>query len=90
MLAALADLHPDARTGAVGRSGRRTAGVRRRRTAARRGCGALLAGAPLPAKANLLTRWQRRADRDAGYVRLPSPLAGDLLSGSPGPLGSDR
>ncbi|MFD9503332.1 IucA/IucC family protein [Streptomyces sp. NPDC060035] len=36
---------------------------------------ALLAGAPLPAKANLLTRWRRSADRDAGYVRLPSPLA---------------
>jgi len=36
---------------------------------------ALLAGAPLPAKANLLTRWQRRADRHAGYVALPNPLA---------------
>jgi siderophore synthetase component len=34
----------------------------------------LLAGAPLPAKANLLTRWARRADREAGYVRIPSPL----------------
>jgi siderophore synthetase component len=39
---------------------------------------ALLAGAPLPAKANLLTRWERRADRDAAYVRIPSPLAADV------------
>ncbi|MFM9593734.1 IucA/IucC family protein [Streptomyces scabiei] len=39
----------------------------------------LLAGAPLPAKTNLLTRWERRADREAGYVRLPSPLAEDVL-----------
>ncbi len=35
---------------------------------------ALLAGVPLPAKANLLTRWERKADRDAGYVRLASPF----------------
>ncbi|MFJ6567924.1 IucA/IucC family protein [Streptomyces sp. NPDC091292] len=35
----------------------------------------LLAGVPLPAKANLLARWERSADRDAEYVRLPSPLA---------------
>ncbi|MGA5817402.1 IucA/IucC family protein [Kitasatospora sp. NPDC094028] len=41
---------------------------------------ALLAGVPLPAKANLLTRWERRADREAGYVRLPSPLAGSVLA----------
>ncbi|WP_445399076.1 IucA/IucC family protein [Streptomyces sp. LE64] len=43
---------------------------------------ALLAGVPLPAKANLLTRWDRSADRDAGYVWLPSPLAEDVLSGA--------
>ncbi|MGX2998779.1 IucA/IucC family protein [Streptomyces sp. JNUCC 64] len=43
---------------------------------------ALLAGVPLPAKANLLARWERSADRDAGYVRLPSPLAEDVLSGA--------
>jgi siderophore synthetase component len=36
---------------------------------------ALLAGEPLPAKANLRTRWDRVADRRAGYVKLPSPLA---------------
>ncbi|WP_327118933.1 hypothetical protein OHB12_11905 [Nocardia sp. NBC_01730] len=35
---------------------------------------ALLAGVPLPAKANLLTRWERKADRDAGYVQIPSPF----------------
>lgn len=41
---------------------------------------ALLAGVPLPAKANLLTRWERLADREAGYVRLPSPLSEEFLS----------
>ncbi|OPF72353.1 iron transporter [Streptomyces antioxidans] len=41
---------------------------------------ALVAGVPLPAKANLLTRWGRRADRRAGYVRIASPLASALLS----------
>ncbi|WP_262703721.1 MULTISPECIES: IucA/IucC family protein [Streptomyces] len=41
---------------------------------------ALVAGVPLPAKANLLTRWGRRADRHAGYVRIASPLASALLS----------
>ncbi|MCC3771907.1 IucA/IucC family siderophore biosynthesis protein, partial [Streptomyces sp. UNOC14_S4] len=41
---------------------------------------ALTAGAPLPAKANLLTRWERRADRDAGYVRIASPLVPDVLA----------
>lgn len=43
---------------------------------------ALLAGVPLPAKANLCTRWERLADREAGYVRLASPLAEDFLSGA--------
>ncbi|GGL08901.1 iron transporter [Sphaerisporangium melleum] len=36
----------------------------------------LLAGAPLPAKANLATRWARAADRDAGYVPVANPFAG--------------
>ncbi|HEY3631424.1 MAG TPA: IucA/IucC family protein [Jatrophihabitantaceae bacterium] len=36
---------------------------------------ALLSGVPLPAKANLLIRWERRADRHAGYLALPSPFA---------------
>jgi siderophore synthetase component len=35
---------------------------------------ALLAGVPLPAKSNLLVRWERRADRHAGYVPFPNPL----------------
>jgi siderophore synthetase component len=41
---------------------------------------ALLAGVPLPAKANLRTRWARDADRDAVYVAVPNPL-GDLEAG---------
>lgn len=35
---------------------------------------ALLAGVPLPAKTNLLIRWERAADRHAGYVPFPNPL----------------
>lgn len=35
---------------------------------------ALLAGGPVPAKANLLTRWQRVNDRGAGYVPVRLPL----------------
>ena len=35
---------------------------------------ALLAGVPLPAKANLRTRWARAADRCATYVHVPNPL----------------
>jgi siderophore synthetase component len=35
---------------------------------------ALLAGVPLPGKANLKVRWARAADRDAGYVPVPNPL----------------
>lgn len=37
---------------------------------------AVLAGHPLPAKANLLVRWARAADRDAGYVPFAHPLGG--------------
>jgi siderophore synthetase component len=36
---------------------------------------ALLAGVPLPAKANLRTRWARDPDREAPYVTVPNPLA---------------
>ncbi|MCZ7461835.1 IucA/IucC family protein [Streptomyces sp. WMMC940] len=81
MLAALADLHPGVET-------ELWAEVRDtlRRHAAEHGrqprLEGLLSGAPLPAKANLLTRWARTADREAGYVRLPSPLAEDVLSGA--------
>ncbi|MET7698527.1 IucA/IucC family protein [Streptomyces sp. NPDC005485] len=78
LLAALADLHPHTEAALWAR-------VRAclQTYADRYGCpprlAALLAGVPLPAKANLLTRWERKADRDAGYVRLPSPLAEDIL-----------
>ncbi|MEW1751817.1 IucA/IucC family protein [Streptomyces angustmyceticus] len=81
MLAALADLHPDTET-ELWAQVRRTLQTH----ADRYGCpprlAALLAGVPLPAKANLLTRWERKADREAGYVRLPSPLAEAVLSGA--------
>lgn len=79
MLAALADLHPHLEP-------RLWAAVRRTLAARAAAHGeppllrALVAGAPLPAKANLLARWERRADRHAGYVRLASPLVPDLLS----------
>jgi siderophore synthetase component len=36
---------------------------------------ALLAGVPLPAKANLRLRWARGADRAAGYLPVRNPLA---------------
>ncbi|MEV6007693.1 IucA/IucC family protein [Streptomyces sp. NPDC051976] len=73
MLAALADVCP-------GEEAALWSAVRRVLTgyAARHGdhprLAALLGGDPLPAKANLLARWARTADRQATYVRLPSPL----------------
>ncbi|MET7527598.1 IucA/IucC family protein [Streptomyces sp900116325] len=76
LLAALADLHPRIEPD-LWTQVRRTL----RSYADRHGChprlAALLAGVPLPAKANLLTRWERKADREAGYVRLASPISGD-------------
>jgi siderophore synthetase component len=36
---------------------------------------AVLAGVPVPAKANLLARWERGSDRQAGYVPLTLPLS---------------
>ncbi|MFC4610496.1 IucA/IucC family protein [Streptomyces maoxianensis] len=79
MLAAVADLHPQTER-ALWAEVRATLQA----YADQYGCpprlAALLAGVPLPAKANLLTRWKRKADREAGYVRLPSPLAEDVLS----------
>jgi siderophore synthetase component len=41
---------------------------------------AVLAGVPLPAKANLRLRWARRADREAAYVTVRNPL-GDRAAG---------
>jgi siderophore synthetase component len=74
MLAALADLYPEMEVPLWGEV-RATIQA----YADEHGCpprlSALLAGVPLPAKANLLTRWERKADREAGYVRLPSPFA---------------
>ncbi|MFG2650538.1 IucA/IucC family protein [Streptomyces sp. NPDC048436] len=73
MLAALADLHPQTEP-ALWSQVRATL----QEFGDTHGCpprlSALLAGVPLPAKANLLTRWERKADRDAGYVRLTSPF----------------
>lgn len=37
---------------------------------------ALLAGEPLVAKANLLVRWRRDADRAAPFVPVPNPFGG--------------
>ncbi|WP_433327442.1 IucA/IucC family protein [Spirillospora sp. CA-294931] len=48
---------------------------------------ALLAGVPLPAKANLRTRWNRTADRGATYVPAPNPLGAGLSMFKP--AGSD-
>ena len=39
---------------------------------------AVLAGVPLPAKANLRLRWARGADREAAYVSVRNPLGGQL------------
>jgi siderophore synthetase component len=39
---------------------------------------AVLAGMPLPAKTNLLTRWHRDADKDSGYVPVSLPLGPSL------------
>jgi len=41
---------------------------------------ALLAGVPLPAKANLRLRWARGADREAAYLSVRNPLGGELTS----------
>lgn len=43
----------------------------------------LLAGEPLPAKGNLLTRFLRQADRQASYLPLYHPLG--VVNGSPSP-----
>ncbi|WP_329499464.1 IucA/IucC family protein [Kitasatospora herbaricolor] len=79
LLAAIADLYPELE-GALWASVRAVL----RAHADAYGCpprlSSLLAGVPLPAKANLLTRWERKADREAGYVRLPSPLGGPALT----------
>lgn len=79
--AALADLCPQAEAGLWGAVRSVLLDYARRYGRPAR-LAALLAGAPLPAKANLITRWQRAADRDAGYVPLPSPLSAAFLTGA--------
>jgi siderophore synthetase component len=49
---------------------------------------AVLAGVPLPGKANLRLRWYRDADRKAEYIPVPNPLRG-LDLGYPDPNYSD-
>ncbi|WNI26622.1 IucA/IucC family protein [Streptomyces sp. ITFR-16] len=80
VLAAVADLHPETEP-ALWRQVRTVLESSSGTLGRPRELRALLAGAPLPAKANLLTRWRRSADRDAGYVRLPSPLAPAAANG---------
>ncbi|MER7794167.1 IucA/IucC family protein [Streptomyces sp. NPDC097640] len=79
MLAALADRHPHLEP-ELWSAVRRVLEERGAAHGGPPGLRALIAGVPLPAKANLLTRWARKADRHAGYVRIASPLASDLLS----------
>ncbi|MET9647576.1 IucA/IucC family protein [Streptomyces syringium] len=83
MLAALADRHPHLEP-ELWRAVRATLDRRATAHGDPAPLRALVAGVPLPAKANLLTRWERKADRDAGYVRIASPLVPDLLSAFPG------
>ncbi|TDD81405.1 IucA/IucC family protein [Actinomadura darangshiensis] len=68
--AAVADLHP-ALEQLLWRTARRHFATHEEHPQVR----ALLAGVPLPAKANLRTRWSRTADRGAAYVPVPNPLA---------------
>jgi hypothetical protein len=42
----------------------------------------VLAGVPLPAKANLRLRWARAADREATYLRVLNPLSEHAFAGS--------
>jgi siderophore synthetase component len=41
---------------------------------------AVLAGVPLPAKANLRLRWTRGADREATYLTIPNPLSEQVVA----------
>ncbi|MEU5882054.1 IucA/IucC family protein [Spirillospora sp. NPDC047279] len=67
--AAVADLHP-ALDSSLWQAARRHFAV-----ADRPEVRALLAGVPLPAKANLRARWARTADRASTYVPVPNPFA---------------
>jgi siderophore synthetase component len=72
VLAAVADRHPDAEPVLWELVRDRLADHRRTHGDSPQ-LRALLSGVTLPAKANLLTRWQRHADRLADYVPLPNP-----------------
>ncbi|MER6534644.1 IucA/IucC family protein [Streptomyces sp. 900105755] len=77
MLSALADLDPALEPALWGLVRDHLAGYARTAADPPR-LRALLSGVPLPAKANLLLRWSRKADRHAAYVPLPSPLGADF------------
>ncbi|MDK1475677.1 IucA/IucC family protein [Streptomyces sp. 549] len=74
MVAALADLHPE-QENALWAAVAKVLSERRAAHGDPPELRALTSGVPLPAKANLLTRWSRAADREARYVPLPSPFA---------------
>ncbi|MEV6837076.1 IucA/IucC family protein [Streptomyces sp. NPDC051133] len=77
VLGALADLDPTLEPALWGLVRDHLAAYARTAAEPPRLC-ALLSGVPLPAKANLLLRWSRKADRHATYVPLPSPLGQDF------------
>jgi siderophore synthetase component len=77
--AALGDLHPGLEGELWRRARRRIERYARDHTGglpaeARGRLRALLAGVPLPAKANLRARWSRAADRRTSYVPVPNPF----------------
>lgn len=74
LLAALADLRPDLEAELWSLVRAELAGYHRPDGTRPAQLRAILAGVPVPAKANLLARWQRGADRHAGYVPLALPL----------------
>jgi siderophore synthetase component len=76
LLAALADLRPDLEADLWSLVRAELAGCRGPHGVPAE-LRAILSGVPVPAKANLLARWRRGNDRQAGYVSLALPLAGD-------------
>jgi siderophore synthetase component len=74
LVAALGDLRPDLEAELWALVRAELAGYRRPDGTQPAQLRAVLAGVPVPAKANLLARWQRGADRQAGYVPLALPL----------------
>ncbi|MBW3638605.1 MAG: iron transporter [Actinobacteria bacterium] len=82
VLSAVADVHPELEDVLWGRL--RAAVLRFRATSGDAPqLRALLSGVPLPAKANLLLRWERQADRAAGYVPVPNPLGDRPAAAAP-------